>query len=179
MSANLQPTRTPADWAIAITARWQESFKAIVDVGKMLIAAKADLPHGEFTIMAEQDLPFKDISTAQRLMKVANDSRLTNAAHVQLLPSSWGTLYELTKLDDDTWALALDRGLIRVDIARNTGRRKRPVKNTCRPGHHRRTGRTKPGPGAARESGRLNPQPARLLRAAGRLPAQTASDRVK
>jgi len=46
------------------------------------------------------DLPFA-ARTAQRLMAVAADARLANPTHVSLLPPSWGTLYELTKLPDD------------------------------------------------------------------------------
>jgi hypothetical protein len=44
-------------------------------------------------------LPFTD-RTAQRLMAVAADQRISNGAHVSDLPTSWGTLYELTKLDN-------------------------------------------------------------------------------
>lgn len=38
-------------------------------------------------------------------------SRLTNGAHVDVLPSSWGTLYELTKLDDEAFRAACERRL--------------------------------------------------------------------
>lgn len=40
-------------------------------------------------------------------MIVANDQRLADRAHVQLLPPHWGTLYELTKLPDDVFAAKL------------------------------------------------------------------------
>ncbi len=39
-------------------------------------------------------------------MSIGADSRLSNTKHVSLLPASWGSLYELTKLDDGQWALA-------------------------------------------------------------------------
>jgi hypothetical protein len=39
--------------------------------------------------------------TAQMLMAVARHSVLSNTAHGRLLPPSWRTLYELTKLDND------------------------------------------------------------------------------
>lgn len=44
-------------------------------------------------------LPFGR-QTAYKLMAVAADKRLAGVAHVRTLPASWGTLYELTKLDD-------------------------------------------------------------------------------
>ena len=34
-------------------------------------------------------------------MSIANDERLLNTTHGSLLPASWRTLDELTKLDDD------------------------------------------------------------------------------
>jgi hypothetical protein len=37
-------------------------------------------------------------------MKIARDQRLSDVAHGPLLPPSWRTLYELTKLDDAQYA---------------------------------------------------------------------------
>ena len=77
-----------------------------------------------------------------RLMAVARDERLSNGAHVHHLPPSWGTLYELTKLDDDGFAQALGDGTIRPDmqrrdIAQKTKKRARALKEQAprrRPG---------------------------------------------
>ena len=60
------------------------------------------LPHGSFTSMVEAELPFGE-ATARRLMIIADDKRLSNRAQGHALPPSWRTLYELTKLDDETW----------------------------------------------------------------------------
>ena len=63
---------TRADFAIAITRRWQDSVRAIIDVGRLLCTAKATLPHGEFGRMLESDqIPF-GMRTAQRLMEIAS-----------------------------------------------------------------------------------------------------------
>ena len=59
--------------------------------------------------MIEADLPFRR-QTAFRLMAVAHDQRLSNVTHVQHLPPHWGTLYELTKLDDATFERKLADG---------------------------------------------------------------------
>ena len=56
--------------------------------------------------MVEAELPFS-ASTARRLMAISEDMRLSNPAHGQLLPQSWRTLYELTKLDDAAFNDAL------------------------------------------------------------------------
>jgi hypothetical protein len=104
-------------WAIRITARWRASVEAIIEVGQLLIDAKGRLPHGAFGKMLENDLPF-GASTAQRLMAVAADNRLSNPAHVQHLPASWGTLYELTKLSDGEFEEAIEQKIIRPDMER-------------------------------------------------------------
>ena len=96
------PASTNRTWAERITEAWQSTLHGILETGRLLIAAKEGpdrLPHGEFEQMVATDLPF-GASTAQRLMAVARDHRLSKAAHVQLLPPHWGTLYEITKLPD-------------------------------------------------------------------------------
>jgi hypothetical protein len=104
-------------WAARITACWRASVEAILEVGRLLIAAKEALPHGQFGPMIKSELPFTE-STAQRLMTIAADQRLSNPAHVQHLPPSWGTLYELTKLPDDEFEAKISDGTIRPDMMR-------------------------------------------------------------
>lgn len=104
-------------WASRIAAAHAKSTAAVFEVGRLLLEAKAALPHGEFEAMVERDLPFKP-STARRLMIVAEDGRLTDRAHGHVLPPSWRTLYELTKLDDAQFAAGIERGVIRADMER-------------------------------------------------------------
>jgi hypothetical protein len=59
------------------------------------------MQHGKWGTMVESDLPFNR-HTAHKLMQIAGDKRLTNVSQGKHLPPSWTTLYELTKLDDDT-----------------------------------------------------------------------------
>jgi hypothetical protein len=68
--------------------------------------------------MVIYDLPFSP-STAQRLMAVARDDRLRKAAHGQLLPPSWRTLYELTRLTDLQFRRAIDIGAINPEMQRS------------------------------------------------------------
>jgi hypothetical protein len=104
-------------WAIRITERWRASVQAIIEVGQLLVDAKARLPHGEFGNMIEHDLPF-GARTAQMLMSVASDGRLANPKHASLLPASWMTLYELTKLSDEEFEGAVKAKVIRPDMER-------------------------------------------------------------
>ena len=105
-------------WASRISARWQDSVDAILDVGRLLIEAKGELPHGQWLKMFDgREVPFGK-RTAQMLIKVSLDARLTNTKHASLLPNSWFTLYELTKLDDETWGMALESGAIHPEMER-------------------------------------------------------------
>jgi hypothetical protein len=88
-----------------------------LEAGRLLIEAKAALPHGSFLYMVDSELPFKR-STAFRLMTIAADPRLTNGAHVQHLPPHWGTLYELTKLTDEQFEARLATGGIHPEMER-------------------------------------------------------------
>jgi hypothetical protein len=109
--------RTASEYAERIASCWRKSVEAIFEVGRLLIRAKEQLAHGEFEAMVESRLPF-GASTGQRLMIIARDARLSNPAHVQLLPPSWGTLYELTKLNDRQFEQGVKSGVIRPDMER-------------------------------------------------------------
>jgi hypothetical protein len=105
----------PSTWAARITACWRASVEAIIEVGQLLRAAKAALPHGAFNKMIASDLPFSD-SAARKLMKIAE--KFSNSEHVNDLPPSWGTLYELTRLSKTQFAAKIADGTIRPDMER-------------------------------------------------------------
>jgi hypothetical protein len=109
--------RTAPQFAQRIRQRWQESVEAIFQVARLLIDAKAQLAHGEFRQMIEQNLPFGP-RAANMLMCIGNDQRLVNGNHGSLLPASGRTLYELTKLDDATLEEAIADGTIRDSLER-------------------------------------------------------------
>lgn len=70
--------------------------QGIIETGRLIAEAKAALPHGDFIPMVEKMLPFKRI-TAFRLMAIASDHRLSNVSHAKHLPSSWDTLYAISR----------------------------------------------------------------------------------
>ena len=111
------PARDGMDWIGRITAAWRSSTVGIIETGRLLIEARASLAHGEFEKMVGADLPFS-ASTARRLMTIANDHRIANRAHVHVLPPSWGTLYELTKLPDDVFEAKVADGTINPGMPR-------------------------------------------------------------
>jgi hypothetical protein len=82
-------------WATKIRAAWQNPLATIFEVGDLLVAAKAELPSGQFEKM-RNELPFGE-RTEERLMAIARDKRLRQATHGSLLPPSWRTVFELTR----------------------------------------------------------------------------------
>ena len=117
MTKTVRKLRTRAKWAARIRAAHKETVSAFLKLGRILSAAKDALPHGEFLKMIEDDLPFT-ASTAQRLMKIAADPKIANAARAQLLPPAWGALYELTKLPEETFEQAVASGAINPKTTR-------------------------------------------------------------
>lgn len=104
------------DWAARISARWQDSVAAIIDTGRLLIDAERTLGKDQFESMfSNGEVPFS-LNTAYRLKQVGRDERIF--AHVQKLPPSWGTLVELTKLDDATFDAAMESGAIHPEMKR-------------------------------------------------------------
>jgi N6-adenosine-specific RNA methylase IME4 len=51
-------------------------------------------------------------------MAIGADPRFKNAKHVSLLPQSWSTLYQLTRLDDEQFEAKIADGTIRPDLER-------------------------------------------------------------
>jgi len=111
-------------WAPKIHGEWRKSIEGIVGVGRQLIAAKESCEHGEFLRMfkghenaVSDPVPFGE-DTAERLMKVASHPVLSDSALGRSLPMSWRTLYELTKLDDETLLAGIKAGEITPETTR-------------------------------------------------------------
>jgi N6-adenosine-specific RNA methylase IME4 len=111
------PSKAVAEWAGRIVAAWRKSVDGILEAGRLLAEAKAVLPHGAFVDMVERELPF-GARMAQMLMKIGADPRLADAKHASLLPTHWYTLYELTKLSDQAFAVKLSTGEIHPGMER-------------------------------------------------------------
>ena len=99
----LAPRSAPTDqqqwesWAEKICAAFSRTVTSIIETGRLLNEAKENLGHGSFEAMVELRLPFK-LRTAQMFMAIAKHPVLSEAKHVSLLPPSWGTLYQITRL---------------------------------------------------------------------------------
>ena len=88
---------------------------AAVDQGKVAISTAAKLATAPVEVQRQAVAdPKKAVELAKaasaakskEIREIAKDERVSNRNHGSDLPSSWRTLYELTKLDDETWAMA-------------------------------------------------------------------------
>jgi DUF3102 family protein len=93
------------------------SVDSIITVGRLIAEAKAELRHGEFSAMIRADLPFGP-RTARRLMAVAQHPVIAKGTHASVLPPSWTTLYELTRLPEETLEAKIAEGVIHAGIER-------------------------------------------------------------
>jgi hypothetical protein len=119
-------------WADRICTQLGKSVESIIEVGRLLVKAKADLEHGEWGRLFSDDLlPFSH-QTANKLMAVASNSLLSNPAHVRNLPPHWGTLYELTKAEPATLKNAFKDGVITPDMPRKAVKALLPTKGTTK-----------------------------------------------
>lgn len=107
----------PEAWSLRINACWRKGIEAIIGTGRLLLEAKDACDHGAFESMLKRDLAFQP-RTAQRLMTIARDHRLTNPTHASLLPASWTTLYELSQLSDSEFERGVQENIIRPDMER-------------------------------------------------------------
>jgi hypothetical protein len=128
-------------WADRIGSQLGKSVEAIIEVGRLLVKAKAELVHGEWERMfTDRLIPFSR-STGNRLMLIAEHPVLSNRAHVHALPPAWGTLYELTKADRTKLKNALKDGVITPDMQRRDVKALLPLQKA-----HAAPRRTKPMP---------------------------------
>lgn len=108
MAETMRAMAARALWAERIRGAYGRTVEAVFQVGRELFQAKQELPHGEFMVMVERELP-SSVSTAGRYMAIASADHLQIPHIVRNLPSSWGTLDVLQRLDPPTFEAALDR----------------------------------------------------------------------
>lgn len=108
-----------------IAAAWGKQVASIIETGQCLIEAKEELDHGAFEVMVQSKLPFGR-NTAHRLRAIAEHNIISNVAHGPLLPPSWRTLYELTKLPPEILLAKIKDGSIHPKLERKDVRALQP-----------------------------------------------------
>lgn len=112
------PRITTQQWADQITHAHRKTVEAILDTGRLLLAAKAKLRHGEFMKLfrgsheaVTSPVPF-GIGMAERFMQIARHPILSNSSCSTILPSSVSTLAALARLKVPTLEYLLKRRII-------------------------------------------------------------------
>ena len=98
----------------AINRSWQETTEAILKTCALLVKAKDDLDDDEYKQLI-QNLAFSK-RTLDRLLAIGRDKRLET--HVSQLPPSWGTLHEISRLDNHKFKTALREKVINPSALR-------------------------------------------------------------
>jgi hypothetical protein len=106
-----------AKYAQRITDCQRKGVSSIIECGRLLIAAKDELKHGQFLKMIENELPFGR-STAQALMKIASDGRITKYQHAGCLPAHWSTLVKIIQLPNAAFEARIADGTIHPGLER-------------------------------------------------------------
>lgn len=111
------PAFTRQEHVMRIGGAWRKAVGCFIEAGSLLIEAKKELDHGEFEAMIRDELPFSP-STARKLMSIAMHPVLGNRAHVNDLPASWGTLYELSRMKKEQLERAIEHDLVNSKMER-------------------------------------------------------------
>lgn len=93
---------------------WNRSVKGIITVGKYLALKRKELNTDDYRKLIRGELEL-DISSAGKLVGLANHPILSNPEYYNVLPPAWGTLYELKCLSDEVLLAWLkERSLVRI-----------------------------------------------------------------
>lgn len=111
--------RSRQQWAEIINSDWRKSIESIIQTGRDLEAAKAELPHGEFAVMVKDDLDFSP-RMAQNLMQISAHPRIGKANRGSHLPTSWTILRTLSRLSPEDFDWAEDHGLLDKEMSRGS-----------------------------------------------------------
>ena len=100
--------RTGTEWADIIRADLGRAVEGIVSAGKHLIAAKADVQHGEWLpLLQEVGI---DQSTARRLMSIGGNPAIANRGSCHDFPAALRSLYELSRLAPEVIESGIEHG---------------------------------------------------------------------
>lgn len=100
-------------WADRINRKLLNTVKAIVEAGKDLLQAKAELnTHGEWLRLFDQKLIRIGKREAQRLMQIARNSAISNATNWSHLPCTVQALCALSTVDVQVVSEAIHAGTI-------------------------------------------------------------------
>lgn len=136
-----QDIGTAEDWAMRIRpaadrleAAHRRSVRLAIELGDLLLEAKAAMKHGEFGRLFRGHpnavfgaLPFH-APWGRRLMALAGNELISNRQHAVVLPADVDACYLLTRLDDEALGTAIADGQVHAAMSRDDVRRLLPQK---------------------------------------------------
>jgi hypothetical protein len=117
--ANAAP-KQPEEYVAQIALLWDRAQRTFLDIGRLLIRAKEQLPHGEYIAAVEVRLPFGP-RTAHMLREAARwvfALEESSAEFSTRLPASYSTVYLLSTFSPHELSAADAAGLVRPDLRR-------------------------------------------------------------
>jgi hypothetical protein len=108
-------TRSWKDFAARINTAWRNGAEAVIETGRLIVEAKAELDRDVFNSLLKLRLDCGD-SVARKLFCIAKNT--TICAHGHKLPPCWTTIYELTKVKNDALEAAFADGTIHPGMER-------------------------------------------------------------
>jgi hypothetical protein len=133
-AANQCPREVPSDAAAITTEHWVDEINAatgysagwVILTGDLLLQAKQQLPHGEWTSIFEGRRLKFGLRTAQMLMQVARHPTLHEAKYFSSLPCAWSILYVLSQLPAEVVEQGIINGVIHPELKLAEARRLLP-----------------------------------------------------
>jgi hypothetical protein len=99
-------------WVTRINAQTKRSAEGLIELGRLLLEAKAALAHGEWEAMFKDGGLQLDLRFALRLMQVAKNGALTKTTNLSSLPPSLDALTKLSRLPAETIEEGIEKGTI-------------------------------------------------------------------
>lgn len=121
LDGELVECRSPQEWGAIVRADLGRSVQGVLDAGRHLREAKEQLGHGEWEPWLQAEVGITRQSAA-RLMEVSRHPAISNGTHVFQLPPSWGTLYELSRLDPPQLEQAIADGEVTPTLERKAAK---------------------------------------------------------
>jgi hypothetical protein len=90
---------------------WNKSIEGILETGWILVEAQATLSADEWAKFVKNDVPF-DYSILRKLMKLAQDTKISDPKYKDRLPASWTSLYEIAMMTPATLELGVRKGVV-------------------------------------------------------------------
>lgn len=121
LAGEIVEPRSPEQWAALVRADLGQAVAGFVAAGRHLIEAKQQIPHGGWLSWLKDDVRLGR-SQAEALMDLARHAAISNSQYVGNLPASWGTLYELSRLEPPLLEAAISAGRVTPNLERKEAR---------------------------------------------------------